>query len=343
MSNRRISRTVPLFILASCLLLSGCKTEFVVYQYPAWWTPGKVKSVAVLPFRCPAAPNTKGGEILSDMIASRLASSGTYHRVYNRNDLKALLDEHDLKLMMSKDPGAVVSKLHKVVDVQAVLVGSVISYAATTRNERKRTPIYGTNAAGQLIITGYNNYTLTRHDANVSSTASLLTANSGQSIYSLPAADGGKAWAQGSPPSQSAFGTLEAATRVAANRISEYFIVVRKMIEVDKSKALRTAKELYDGEWVWQKNFKVDDQKMYVVVSLPATADRNLFKIKIIRKGTRKDLAVRDVKWNKKYKGFGYDFSPKQLAAGGGGAGTYTAKFYSGQKPVLTCDFQLKK
>ena len=78
---------------------------------------------------------------------------------------------------------------------------------------------------------------------------------------------------------------------------------------------------------------------MIVVVSILSQASP--LSANIVRKGTRKDLAVKKITWDKESDRPGYRFSPKQIAEAGGGPGVYTVKFYSGQKPVITRDFRI--
>jgi hypothetical protein len=88
---------------------------------------------------------------------------------------------------------------------------------------------------------------------------------------------------------------------------------------------------------------------MLVVVSLPPSADRNRFRITIVRKDARQDLASTEFVWsNSQVTGTGksaarsFEFSPRDIAAKGGGAGDYVVKFYSGPEPVMLREFKIR-
>jgi hypothetical protein len=81
---------------------------------------------------------------------------------------------------------------------------------------------------------------------------------------------------------------------------------------------------------------------MFVVVELPAECDKNDFKITIVRKDQREDLAVQKVRWSRQNKSFGYEFNPSEIAAAGGGVGEYEIKFYSGPDPVIRKKFKIR-
>jgi hypothetical protein len=182
----------------------------------------------------------------------------------------------------------------------------------------------------------------TRNEANVTVTATLIRVSDGSTIYATPEPAWARVAAEGSPPKKDSQACAsEAASLVAANLVST-FAPTRREIKVDENKALRTASELYDNKWTYQDTFQQTDEKMFVVVALPSSCDRNRFRVTIIRKGERQDLASLDIQWDKKHGGFGYLFSPKDIAAKGGGAGEYEVKFYSGPEPIMRRAFRIR-
>ena len=331
---------VRVLLLAAILAAAtGCNEKMVITQVPEFYTPA-LKSIAIAPFR----NQTKwrgAGEILSDKVATGLMANGSY-RVFTRSDMRTVMDESDLRIALGADPDAAARQLSKLTDVQAVLVGTVTTYAATRNSQPRRDPIYATNRRGQSYVSGYRSYVVTRNEANVSVTAALIRVPDGTTIYATPQPVWARAWAQGSPPAKDAHAcTADAASNVAAQLV-ETFAPVRKQIKIDPRKALRTATELYDNEWNHEDTFKVTDEKMFVVVSLPPSCDRNRFRLVVVRKDQRQELASKNIRWSKKHKGFGYEFSPKAIAAAGGGPGDFEVKFYSGPEPIMRRKFRVR-
>ena len=328
-----------LLLTAVLIAVAGCDEKIVLTQVPEFYTPN-LKSIAIAPFR--NQTKWKGaGEIISDGVAAGLMANGAY-RVFNRSDMKTVMDESDLKIALGADSGAAAQQLKKLTEVQAVLVGTVTTYAATTNRQPRRDPVYSVNRRGQTYVSGYRSYVLTRNEANIAVTATLIRVPDGTTIYATPKPVWARSWAQGSPPAKDPHACAADAASNVATQLVETFAPIRKQIKVNPGKALRTATELYDNKWVYEDDFKATDDRMFVVVSLPASCDRNRFRLVVVRKDQRQELAQQDIRWTKKYKGFGYKFSPKAIAAAGGGPGTFEVKFYSGPEPVMRRKFRIR-
>jgi len=332
-----IRKCIGPVVLLGLLLAGGCTEKIWITQVPDFYGP-ELKSIAVATFR--NQTNWAGaGEIISDKLAACLAANGAY-KVYNRNDLKTVMDEKDLQLALGGGSAAATDKLKKLTQVQAVLVGTVTTYAATRNSQNRRDPVYATDRRGNSYIAGYRSYVWTRNEGNVSVTASLIRVSDGTTIHATPQPSWARIWAEGSPAQKDAHACVAEAADNVAFQLVETFAPVRKQIKVDPTKALRTATELYDNKWTYSDNFKATDEKMFVVVSLPASCHRNRFRIVVVRKGQREELASQDIQWDKQYSGFGYEFSPKQIAANDG-PGQYEIKFYSGPEPVMRRMFRI--
>lgn len=339
MSNRMRNIISVICLAMAGAILGGCDKKLVITQVPTFYTPD-LKVIAVAGFR--NQTQWRGAnEIIADQVAAGLMANGTY-KVFNRNDLKTVMDESDLNIALGADPVAAAGKLKKLTEVQAILVGTVTTYAATSNTQPKQIAQYATDRKGKVYISHYITEMHTRNEANVTVTATLIRVSDGSTIYATPEPAFARVWAEGSPPTKDTNACAsDAASTVAANLVST-FAPTRREIKVDEAKALRTASELYDNKWTYQDTFKPTDEKMFVVVALPASCDRNRFRVTIIRKGERQDLASLDIQWDKKHGGFGYLFSPKDIAAKGGGAGEYEIKFYSGPEPIMRRAFRIR-
>jgi hypothetical protein len=342
---QRTRLVLPAVLLAA--MLAGCgEKEVIIVNYPVFYNES-LKTVAVAPFRN-ASGVAGAGDVVSDSLASMLVANGTY-RVYNRNDLHILQSEQELQIQAGLDNAKIAAKFRKVAEVQAILVGTINTYAATKRDEPRfeQTPIYQYNAyTKQMYISGYNTrqYTLTRNEANVGVSAALIRVSDGTTIYATPAPIHGNFWAQGSPPQYDAFACLNLATTGAVNQLVTTFAVTRQMIKVKESEDFRTAKDLYDNKWEWQDGFKASVDQAYLVVRLPKVCDRNRFRLVVIRKNQRQEFFAQDIAWKSLGDGFsiiGFTFSPKALTEKAGGPGEFEAKFYSGPEPIMRHTFRV--
>jgi len=340
MSKSRSSRVVLIgLLLAGLSMAAGCTKKIWVVQIPDFYTPD-LKTVAVAPFRN-QTDHQGAGDIISDKVASGLMANGTY-KVFNRNDLKTLLDEQDLQIALGSDQAAAAGQLQKLENVQAILIGTVTTYSATSDSQPKQDPVYAYDAKGNPYIAGYRTYVWTRNEGNVSVTANLVRTRDGTTIAATAEPAWARFWAEGSPAQKDAHACLADAASSAAQQLVETFAPVRKQVKISEGQALRTASELYDNEWTFTDQFPATADKMYVVVELPPTCDRNSFRLTVVRKDQREDLAAQDIRWSKENKSFGYLFNPSEIAAKGGGPGDYEIKFYSGPEPVLRRKFRIR-
>jgi hypothetical protein len=316
----------------------GCSKKIWVTQVPDFYTP-KLQTVAIAPFR----NKTKwqgAGDIISDKLAAALAANGAY-RVYNRNDLKTVLDEQDLQTALGGGAAAA-GQLKKLENVQAILTGTVTTYSATSSSQSRQDPVYATDNNGNSYVAGYRRYVYTRNEGNVTVTATLIRTKDGSAIAATGEPLWARVWAEGSPPSKDQHACVSEADMNVVDQLVETFAPVRKQVSVDPDKALRLASELYDNRWTYTDTFKASDKKMFVVVELPPACDRNDFKITIVRKDQHEDLVSQQIRWSKAHHSFGYTFDPSKIAAKGGGPGEYEIKFYSGPEPVLRRTFRIR-
>lgn len=332
-------RTLWVLLVAGLSVVGGCSKKIWVIQTPDFYTPD-LKTVAVVPFRDQSGWRG-AGEIISDKLSSALMANGAY-QVFNRSDLRTVLDEQDLKIAFGDDAAAAATTLHKLGNVQAVLVGTVTTYSATSNNQQRQDPVYAYDRQGNRYVAGHRTYVYTRNEGNVQVTASLLRTADGTTIAATSEPAWARFWSEGSPPRKDAHACVADAASSVVAQLVEQFAPVRKQVSINAGKALRTASDLYDNEWAFTDTFAATDQKMYVVVELPPACDRNPFKLTIVRKDQREDLAVEEFRWDKQYGSYGYTFNPSEVATKGGGPGEYEVKFYSGPEPVLRRVFRIR-
>lgn len=340
MRFRRIGRQALLTceLLLATAISAGCSKDMWIMRIPEFYTP-ELQSVAVASFRNQTDQNG-AGDIIADKLAASLMANGSY-RVFNRNDLKAVMDENDLQLALGGGSSGDTDQLSKLSSVQAVLVGAVTTYSSTSNSQQRQDPVYATDRAGNSYVAGYRTYTQTRHEGNVSVTATLIRVSDGTTIFATPEPLWTRVWSEGSPPQKDCNACLYEAADSVVSQLVATFAPVRMQIKINPSKALRTATELYDNKWNYKDKFSADDEKMFVVVALPASCDRNSFRLVIVRKNERVDLAAQDIKWDRQYGAYGYLFSPKDIAAKAG-PGDYEVKFYSGPEPIMRRTFKIE-
>jgi TolB-like protein len=330
-------------------LLGGCTQQIEITQYPDFYNPDdpstNIQSLAVLPFRnqAPDADKAKAGDAVAENLAGLLSQTKTYRDVYNRNNLSALFDEQDLQVLMGGDPAASADRFKKHTQVDAIVTGAVTTWASSTSRRTQQMPQYAFNPkTKQMYISHYLPVTITRNEGNVSVTATVTRVSDGAPIHSSPPMQGHFV-SEGQSPTLDQFGCLRQASNIAVRGLLEQFAIVRKTITVPHS-AFQTATDLYDGEWNYESTFKTTDKRMFVVLKLPDSCDRNRFRITIVREDQRNDLALQNIVWaeGKSQLGEGYEFDPSEIARKGGGPGTYVAKFYPGPEPKLFAKFKIE-
>jgi len=342
MRSVRFPKAIGLLLLLAVIPgVGGCSKKIQVVQVPEFWTP-ELKTIAVVPFT--NATRDRGAAlVVADALAAALRTNGTY-RVYNRNELEQLLNERDRQIAFGSDPAAAAKQISAIPNVQAILVGTVNTYAVDRQVDHRKQPQYAYDENGNPYVIGYVQYDFVRNTGSASVSASLIRVPSGSPIQSTPGAVHQEYFSEGSPPRLSEHSCRELAVRDVVGAMVEQFAVVRKVIEVKEKEALRLSTGLFEGKWEEADQFSIHDNQMFVVVSLPPAADRNRFRIGIVPKGGREVIASQDIVWSRNFpqRGQGFPFSPKDLLAKAGGAGEFTVKLYSGEEPVLTRDFKIE-
>lgn len=334
-----LRNVLSLVLLASLMTAAGCGTKIKVNQYPQFYSES-LRAIAVVPFRS-AAKDPNAGTVISENLARAMMQNNTY-RVFSHNDLAALMDQQDLMVYASSgDATAAASKLKPGGKVQAMLVGTVTLYDHTSSTQQRQDPQYTYDDKGRQQFAGYRTYAYTRNEATVAVSAALIRVSDGTQIHATAEAVG-RDNCQGEVPARDRFECLRRATAAAVNKMVEEFAVTIKEVGVG-SKNFRPAIENYDNQWKWADRFSEQDEKMYLVLTLPPSCDRNVFRIVIVRQDQREELASVEINYERNWAdgGKGFEFSPKDLASKHG-PGSYQAKLYHGKTPVIVQKFKIE-
>lgn len=334
--------TLAFIVLASSLAAVGCSKKMTITQYPAFYTES-LRSVAVVPFRS-ATKETNAGLVVSENFSRALMQNNTY-QVFNNNDLGAIEGQRDLMIYAETgDASVAASKLRPGGKVQAMLVGTVTTYAKSTSTQRRQDPIQSWDSVNKMwVTTGYRTYDYTRNEGTVAVSAAMIRISDGTQIHATAEAVGREA-SEGEVPSMDAYECLRRATEKAVRQLVAEFAVTRQTISF-ADKDFKTASDLYDGKWTYTDRFKASEEKMFVALKLPPSCDRNKFRVTMIRQGQRVDLAEANFVWQRGWSeeaAHGFEFSPKKIVEVGGGPGTFEAKFYNGPEVIAVRSFRIE-
>lgn len=322
---------------------SGCgggdKGRIWVYHYPAFYAP-ELKRIAVIPFANRSA-DPAAGDRISGKVSAQLTSNGTYE-VYTRANLQDVLAEKDMA-----DAGIIegeaAMELGRLKAVQALVCGVCDRYEMFSRSEVRynTVPQFGQDAYGNVVITGFIEvpYQWQRYDGHVECRVVVVDTATGRQIAAVT--EPSNIYAEGSPPKHGPDAVLLATEEDQINRIVRAIAVTRTEIRL-KGRVVRTASGLYDNAWDWKETFSGADQQGVVVVTLPPEADRNTFRVTIIRKGEREVLHEEAFEWDKQNASRGITFSPGELLSKRG-PGTFEAKLYSGPEPIAWHSFNVRE
>ena len=353
-------RTLVGLLLVAASLLAGCSEQIEILQYPEFYDPDdpakNIQKIVVLPFRNQTGKGSaaSAGNAISEELAGMLSGSGTYQQVYNRNNLRELMDQQDLQIATGGDPNAMANALKKRGLVEAMITGAVTNYdsSSKTRTEMGQ-QFVGMNPRTKAPIYRPVMMQITTNEGTVTVAASMIRIRDARPIHATGPVPGHCRSEGASVISEAE--CLRRARMSAVNATKGQFAVVRKTVTVE-SDAFRVARSYYDGDWDEEDEFLPTDDKAYVVLKLPPQCDRNRFRITIVRLDQTTDLFVQKVRWVKGEQpvhpggqpvdpgkiGLGFEFSPRKIAEKGGGPGTYVAKFYAGPKPALTVEFDIE-
>ena len=346
-NHRRLSLIVAALPVL-CVFLGGCGKKIWIVQHPAFWTREMARrKIAVVPFRNQTQNRFAAGA-LSDELANALANNarnfGSYGNVLNRGQLGALMDQRDLQLALGSSNEDLARQFSKVssLDVHAILVGTVTTYRASSRREKKWWEERSFDRRGNVIRVWKVPYWVTINDATVVATAQLIRVQDGATIYATPSPPPNwKYTSKGTPAKYSMEDCLVIARNNVVAQLVKYFAVTRQQITVKPGESFLVATGYFDGKWAKAKELSANSKEAFVVVSLPPSCDRNLFRVAISREKGQENLISQNFTWQGNWSAWKMPFSPEALAAKHG-AGAYEAKFYSGPEPALRVKFKVR-
>ena len=342
------SKLAAAALLAGLAALGGCGQKIWISQYPHFHT-ADLKTIAVVRF-ANRSGYPQAGKIFTDELVAALRANGTY-QVLAGKELTDLLGPD----APAVEPGAATLPVEpgRLGEVQAVLTGTVTEFGARSGFEVRRGH-YGFDAGfgyyhGRRGYYGYgrrrwpyyyDSYSWNR--ADVAATAELIRAADRETIHATRYPVGASVHAGGDPPRWGRYDVLAEATAAAASKLVEAFAIVRRQVKVDPGKALRLARERAGGKWHFTDDFRAADSVMHVLVSLPPVADRNSFRLTVVRKGSDDLLAEEEFTWSRQRRRREFRFSPSQIAERGGGPGHYRLRLHVEGQVALRRGFEIE-
>jgi len=272
--------------------VGGCGKKLRILQYPEFYD-GAIRTVAVLPMSNTTL-RKQAGPYVTDRVTAELARNGTY-AVIPAEELLARLQARDIELPAL--PTEAAAALRRLGGVDAFLSGTVVEFSAASYAHLDVDTDYfyaGSHGYGYGYRRGYHGtpffrssryYDYSVRNVGVASIqASLVRVSDGQVLYGSVLPAGARVQSQGDPPGRTPESCLmEAADRAAKELVSRVAVSPGE-VKVNPGKALRTAREKPNGEIDYTGSFRGDEKLMLIVVTLPAAADRNQFRVEIVPK-----------------------------------------------------------
>ncbi|MFH1107770.1 MAG: hypothetical protein V1790_01030 [Planctomycetota bacterium] len=281
------------------------------------------------------------GQRFGNGVEAALINNGTYE-VYTRQQLtmKHILDEADMAAsgIVRAD---VAQRIGNLTAVQALVCGVFNRCSTDTQQETRMKSVarWGANAKGKPAIVGWDQvpYTWIRHSATVDCNAVIVDTATGKqwAAFSQPVTR----FSEGSPPAYTPAQVLQATEDTAIQAIIETIAMTRKQVRLTGD-ALRVASDFYDQKWDYTRVVSPSHKKFLAVVALPPEAARNRFRLTIVPKEGREELAQQEFDWPPGIATKGYEFAIDTLVEKRG-LGQFKLKLYSGPEPVAWADFTI--
>lgn len=314
--------------------MGGCSQSFNVKQYPDFYTP-QIKDVAVMPFANESL-RPWAGDVFASNLAVALHDNGTY-AVAGPVELRRMLGEKEFDGLARQDPNAAIEAVRRLGKFQAILCGTVLMYGAAGERylvaDSYRPYPYGYRWGGPAYYYEYS------AEADVTVMASLIRLADGAVLAGTSRPVKATVAVSGYPYNPEL--VLRDAMARVLDKLVEKFAVVTVKVTVSPSKALRTSDGPQDDGWGVSDFFRTSDEKMFVLLSLPPQADRNVFRLTITRgSDSENPLAEQSVTWSRLENQRAIEFSPRQFSGGAGG--DYRVNFYANGERVMSHKFKIE-
>jgi len=336
MTGRRFISAAWLIATTAPLWLIGC-ARFTVQQYPDFWQPGQIESVAVEPFQTSADYGQWVGRLIAHRLAGALAANGTYPEVFVPVESESEDDELPAP--------------------SAVLTGRVLQFDVMSTDRVRYVdydPYYDYPYGYRRYpyrhhYRGYY-YVYTETTAFVAVSAKLTSAETGQTLHATLPPVSAFAACESEPTPQADNSCVDLAVDQIVYRLVKEFAVTEVEIEVKPKEALRIVAGRDEagrdeaGRWRDQDDFTTDDTELTVLINLPPQAHRNTFELSVFKKGDKATLATQTLVWDRDAPpdGATLTFSLSEIAQAGNGPGDYEVKFFANGKDVMGHGFEIE-
>jgi hypothetical protein len=177
--------------------------------------------------------------------------------------------------------------------------------------------------------------------AHVSLEAVLVQVSDAAVLYATPVPVQGQADLTSNNRILGTSATLDAMHQAASKLVKDLAVVPVK-VKLNPRDNLRTAAAEEDGQWVFRNTFHSSDERMYVVMSLPATVGHDSFRLTVTPKGRPNEAIVtKDFTWPVGRATDAVTISPRQIAQRAG-PGEYTVSFLAMGETVMRHQFAIR-
>ena len=327
----------------AALALAGCKTTLTVQRHPAFYDPS-LKTVAVATF-ANATLRAEAGEFLAQRLADALEANGTYN-VIGPKELKAKFAEAKIALAPDADIQAVVAGVRACGGAQAVITGTVKGFSADRGSHVEIGDGFGPAFGSGSWRHGhyYGSRTAVRQYSYaysyVSAIAGMVRVADGKTLHATPRTLVARFRSSEGSERTSDEILTRAADAVAFALVREFAVTPWK-IKVSRRKTLRTARADTDDALDFTNDFRTDDEKIIVVLRLPAEADRNAFSLVVTAKDSDKPLAEETFTWSADDEHRTFTFTPKKLAEAAEGH-DFEVRLLLGDRQVMDRSFEIE-